>query len=1336
MVGLKLQFAACFMALQAYASSLDIAALDTFYSSPRNCPATCSSTAENWAVFSSVDHVKVCEEPQLVDFAIHTPLDDQDAFIRVRSCTAGGNPADKGNGLNTDENDHDKRDTTCISGKEATVSFGLAMNSTEGTADASHLRSSTALLQKYLADTTHCSTKFLISYHKDAIVAVYSGAAVENGRTASAALSAIEEKLQGKAPSAAVMQLCGKDRSADFNFGVAIDTTGNFVAVQRAVAAWANGECYSGDGLVDAGKISNVKVFETPLVPVTHSSNSTAASKKLMARGDCTTQKVASGDTCGTLASKCGISPADFTKYNPGDKMCSTLQPGQRVCCSAGTLPDITPKPNSDGSCAVYSVQPDDYCALIAANNGLTVNQLDRFNNGTTWGWNGCGKLAAGIKMCLSKGDPPMPAWVPNAVCGPIKPGSRRPSDGSSIQMMNQCPLNACCDIWGQCGITPDYCTMETGPSKNPGTAPPNKNGCISNCGVTVINDAVPPADFIKVGYYESWNWDRPCLNYRAHSLGGSTFTHAHWGFATLTDDFHATINDTYKQLDKFLALPQHKVLSFGGWGYSTEPATFDKLRKAMSPENAENFAVNLVSYAGSKGFNGIDIDWEYPGAPDIPGIPPGLESDAPNYLAFLKYLRKYADTEKLTISIAAPASYWYLKAFPIKQMAEVVDYIVYMTYDLHGQWDYNNKWSQDGCITGNCIRSHINITETTYALAMITKAGVAANKLVVGVSSYGRSFGLHNRAACEHSLTSPGCTFLGPESAATAGNCTNTPGYISNAEINDILDSQVANAKFVRDEASDSDILYYGDNFVAYMSDTTKNSRIGFYKKGNFGGSVDWAVDLAEFTDDDGADPKDDDDDDGLDDEDEVDGDLPPCDASYSTMDDLDAHAADIPEHCVALYTLRALKGLLAEAMKNYTELVDHEGYDGKFKTYSNAVADQAGGSLKDYLDKHSNDYATCQVAELTMCCSACHKPSGSHNDNYCGWCFQADKCYHSCGVLGCNDKRDLTLDAPDGYMENLDSTPETGLALLAARGDGGPPTQQPIIKFVKEDEPCPPDYSKRGYGPDNPYEQSVYFTWKNMSGFYADLALDTGIPKDKTKMGDYTFIDSCSPADKKDPDADCHYIGVYYNVPLIDGFSASDVANPKDIVSKSLDKIRDLPASIDQALALLDIEGYPGDPSDLMDSLSLPIFMIASATEAMETVKEVADKIDEAKRKAIILAFLSALFLFIPIIGEIAGSIAEIADITAVTALIGAAGNAAVDIYTIVDDPDNAPLAIFDLILTPLALTDVAAIAKAAEARRGMKAEDVAKLGDKVKVKTDIIDKVKGVCRKGMEE
>ena len=73
------------------------------------------------------------------------------------------------------------------------------------------------------------------------------------------------------------------------------------------------------------------------------------------------------------------------------------------------------------------------------------------------------------------------------------------------------------------------------------------------------------------------------------------------------------------------------------------------------------------------------------------------------------------------TVSIAAPASYWYLKAFPIALISKVVDYIVFMTYDLQGQWDAGNQLCQEGCITGSCLRSHINLTETMTALAMVS---------------------------------------------------------------------------------------------------------------------------------------------------------------------------------------------------------------------------------------------------------------------------------------------------------------------------------------------------------------------------------------------------------------------------------------------------------------------------------------------------------------------------------------------------------------------------------------------------------------------------------------
>ncbi|KAL9473494.1 hypothetical protein ACSS6W_007874 [Trichoderma asperelloides] len=119
-------------------------------------------------------------------------------------------------------------------------------------------------------------------------------------------------------------------------------------------------------------------------------------------------------------------------------------------------------------------------------------------------------------------------------------------------------------------------------------------------------------------------------------------------------------------------------------------------------------------------------------GAPDIPDVPPGSASEGDNFLDFLSLLKSRLPKDK-SISIAIPASFWYLQAYPVKDMAKYVDYFIYMTYDLHGQWDVDNKWAIPSCEGGNCLRSHVNKTETYNALAMLTKAGVKSTKIAVG---------------------------------------------------------------------------------------------------------------------------------------------------------------------------------------------------------------------------------------------------------------------------------------------------------------------------------------------------------------------------------------------------------------------------------------------------------------------------------------------------------------------------------------------------------------------------------------------------------------------------
>lgn len=311
------------------------------------------------------------------------------------------------------------------------------------------------------------------------------------------------------------------------------------------------------------------------------------------------------------------------------------------------------------------------------------------------------------------------------------------------------------------------------------------------------------------------------------------------------------------------------RILSFGGWSFSTDYDTFPIFRTGVTAAQRQTLTNNIAAFVSANGLDGVDFDWEYPGATDIPGIPPGSPQDGTNYLAFLKLMRAALPTTK-SLAIAAPASYWYLRGFPISDIAAVVDYIVYMTYDLHGQWDSGNGYSQDGCATGNCLRSHVNLTETMNSLSMITKAGVPSGKVVVGVTSYGRSFGM-----TDGSCYTPECTFGGGAAGSTAdpGPCTDTAGYLADAEISDIMDgtNSTSNEKrrrrrglhsrdtalssrvnqYYYDEVSDSQIMVFDDNqWVSFMTDDILASRTSLYKGLSLGGTTNWASDLQTFND------------------------------------------------------------------------------------------------------------------------------------------------------------------------------------------------------------------------------------------------------------------------------------------------------------------------------------------------------------------------------------------------------------------------------------------------------------------------------------------------------
>ncbi|KAK1635899.1 chitinase [Colletotrichum phormii] len=1028
--------------------------------SPINpCPIRCSISGPNplnWTYLHGTAALKRCEQPMLFDTMLETSIVDSNKHITFRACTASEEstiktedykpvpftfgtpevekdeeisaPAEDSEPVPTPSvsTDSEKRSlstikSTCASDMHKTSNLTSAFYHEWVPDDSSRVDGSindTALaietLQKHLDAADNCKSAIMFAKVRESISGLFIGSAVDK-------MSAVPfiEKLASKVQTREFYEAgrfsvsnCQTVRPSVWRVGIIADLQGNITAVQEALADWKDAKCARSPDLTVEWVDREIALWSiksplngTVLNGTDGTSNSTAISgrgvlQSLHRRAECRAERVEAGDLCDALAKRCGISTTQLNKYNSGVKnFCNTLMPKQHVCCSEGDLPDFRPKPDADGFCFSVEVEKDVGCWDYADAHYLETSDIENFNK-NTWGFAGCKNLQPGQKICLSKGEPPMPNPISNAICGPQKPDGE-PRGNKNLTDMNPCPLNVCCNVWGQCGMDPDFCTEAPADTGAPGTSQPGKNGCISNCGMEITNNDKGPASFSHIAYFEAWNKNRPCLHMDVSSVDTKKYTHIHFSFPDVTPgDFKidsSKLQDQFDLLKKMTGIK--KIVSLGGWAFSAEGDTVHILRDAVLPANRATFAANVVQFVNDHGLDGIDFDWEYPSAPDIPDIDPSSNpNEGKDYLEFLKMVKRRLGNK--SVSIASPASYWYLKQFPIKEIGQVVDYIVYMSYDLHGQWDHGNKWSSPGCEGGNCLRSHVNLTETKTSLAMITKAGVPSNKVFVGIASYGRSFHM-----AEADCTGPECTFTGSrtESDAMPGFCTDTSGYISAAEIREILwNKDMMDAREWHDRESDSDIVVYKENeWVAWMNDDTKSSRIDLYKGLNFGGVSDWAVDLDKDYGDSGIGNGD------SDDSNLSGGKNCPLSKTYNDLDEL-AKDDSVSDDCKPVLAIKILEKMLDKSLANYDD-VDN-GYDKNFAAYRRVMKDSAKQAMAKFTSWHDGkyrDYFDCDI-----------KADGTHTENWSGPCSEMKS---HIAVVGMNIIK-LTLRDEDGFWNAVE--------------------------------------------------------------------------------------------------------------------------------------------------------------------------------------------------------------------------------------------------------------------------------------------------------------------------
>lgn len=214
-------------------------------------------------------------------------------------------------------------------------------------------------------------------------------------------------------------------------------------------------------------------------------------------------------------------------------------------------------------------------------------------------------------------------------------------------------------------------------------------------------------------------------------------FVHVKNNRAFLNREATDTLN--LQNLNKLKQInPNLKILiSIGGWSWSenfSDAALSDTSRKA--------FAQSAVAIIEKFNLDGVDIDWEYPAISGEEGNIYRPE-DKQNFTLMLKELRLELDsleqnhkTKKL-LTVAVGGFTNFIRHTEMAQAQKYLDFVNLMTYDF-----YNGDFAGHHTNLYNSKKHPAeNYADKTFKEFL--SAGVPANKLVMGIAFYSRSFTL-----------------------------------------------------------------------------------------------------------------------------------------------------------------------------------------------------------------------------------------------------------------------------------------------------------------------------------------------------------------------------------------------------------------------------------------------------------------------------------------------------------------------------------------------------------------------------------------------------------------
>lgn len=398
----------------------------------------------------------------------------------------------------------------------------------------------------------------------------------------------------------------------------------------------------------------------------------------------------------------------------------------------------------------------------------------------------------------------------------------------------------------GVCTLLSPACKTTASPEQSPpAVAAPAPAPALE---VEKAENPTAPEDLRRIGYFTNWAHKRSGdCKFEISDIDASLLTHINYAFAKVeagdrsAPEFRLAAGDPadleklYPEMRAFADAHPHlkTLLSVGGWTFNDPPSEWIFTTLAETPKSRAQFIANAIAFVRTHGFQGIDLDWEYPGVPDRGG----RSIDSENFTALLAEFRSaisaeasQSGLEPLLLTIAAPAGSYHYKHMQLGEIHKSLDWINLMAYDFHGAWDKNT--GHNAPLAGDAKPSISQSVDAYLA------AGVPANKLVLGMPTYGRGWKGAPQSAAGRAAQGP----------ADAAPCTAEAGYFASYEIADIIAdeglsvqrAEHARVPFAHSEASN---LWF-----SYDDEASIGAKAQYVVDRGLAGAMFWAIDLDDY--------------------------------------------------------------------------------------------------------------------------------------------------------------------------------------------------------------------------------------------------------------------------------------------------------------------------------------------------------------------------------------------------------------------------------------------------------------------------------------------------------